>query len=261
MTGVLTGKVALVTGGSKGIGLGVARKLHAAGANVVIADLDGAAFASSPLATVGDSVRFITADATEEADVQRAVDTAASTFGALHCMVCNAGGPAGAIGPIMATTPADFDDAIRLTLRSVFLGIRTAARHMIDSATRGEIITIGSVSAQAAGAGPPVYSAAKAALVRLTQNAAGELAPQGIRVNSISPGLILTEQMRGAGFTDQAASHMQPLRMAGLPDHVGDAAVFLASEAAAFVAGADLVVDGGALGEGIALYSKLGFNG
>lgn len=260
MSGTLAGKVALVTGGSKGIGLGVARSLHAEGAKVVIADLDPAGFAASPLADAGGSVLFVEADATAEADVARAVEAAGATFGGLDIMVCNAGGPAGAIGRVMDTAPQDFDDALRLTLRSAFLGIRAAGQHMMAHRTQGRIITIGSISAQAAGAGPPIYSAAKAALVRLTQNAAGELAPHGIRVNSISPGLILTEQMRGAGFADAHAALLQPLACAGLPEHVGAAAVFLAGDASAFVAGADLVVDGAALAAGIGLYSKLGFS-
>lgn len=261
MSATLTGQTALVTGGAKGIGLGVARSLHSAGARVVIADIDRGAFDAANLAGESDTVLFVEADATSESGVQQAIETAQARFGGFDCMVCNAGGPAGALGRIIDTAPDDFDDAIRLTLRSAFLGIRAAARHMIAQGTAGRIITIGSISAQAAGAGPPIYSAAKAALVRLTQNAAGELAPHGIRVNSISPGLILTENMRAAGFADAHVSQFQPLHTAGLPDHVGAAAVFLASAAADFVAGADLVVDGAALAEGITLYGKLGFNG
>lgn len=259
MSGTLAGKVALVTGGAKGIGLGVARSLHTAGAKVVIADLDRAGFLASPLGDAGESVLFVEADATAEQDVARSIEAAQTGFGGLDIMVCNAGGPAGAIGRIMDTAPQDFDDALRLTLRSAFLSIRAAGHHMIAHGTKGRIITIGSISAQAAGAGPPIYSAAKAALVRLTQNAAGELAPHGIQVNSISPGLILTEQMRNAGLGEDHVSQFQPLAKAGLPEHVGAAAVFLAGDSAQFIAGADLVVDGAALAAGIAIYSKLGF--
>ena len=261
MTGSLAGKTALVTGGAKGIGLGIARNLLHAGARVVIADIDRDSFERSDLAGQGERVHFVEASATVESDVQRAIETAAEMFGPLDCMVCNAGGPAGALGRIIDTSPQDFDDAVTLTLRSAFLGIRAAARHMIDAGTAGRIITIGSISAQAAGAGPPIYSTAKAALVRLTKNAAAELAPHGIQVNSISPGLILTENMRAAGFTEDHVSRFQPLPKAGLPDHVGAAVVFLAGEAADFIAGTDLVVDGAALADGIGLYAKLGFNG
>lgn len=261
MSAELSGKVALVTGGSKGIGLGIVRALRGAGAQVVVADIDEESFAACDLAGDPGAVRFVRADATAQDGVEQAIAATQAAFGSLDCMVCNAGGPAGALGRIVDTAPDDFDDALRLTVRSAFLGIRAAGRHMIDHGKHGSIVTIGSISAQAAGAGPPIYSAAKAAVVRLTQNAAGELAPHGIRVNSISPGLILTENMRYAGFGEDHVSRFQPLQTAGLPGHVGDAAVFLASDAARFVAGADLVVDGAALAEGIALYGKLGFNG
>jgi len=261
MSAPLAGQVALVTGGSKDIGLGIARKLLEAGANVAIADIDQAGFTASGLAEDGERVHFVEANATVAHDVERAVAATAERFGRLDCMVCNAGGPAGALGRILDTTPDDFDDAVTLTLRSAFLGIRAAGRHMIASGTGGRIVTIGSISAQAAGAGPPIYSTAKAALVRLTQNAAAELAPHGIRVNSISPGLILTEAMRSAGFEESHAARLQPLAKAGLPADVGDAVVFLAGPAAGFVAGADLVVDGAALAEGVGLYAKLGFDG
>lgn len=259
LNGSLSGKVALVTGGSKGIGLGISRHLFQAGAQIAIADLDRDSFERSDLAHQSERVHFIQANATVEGDVERAVEETVSRFGTLDCMVCNAGGPAGALGRILDTSPEDFDDALTLTLRSAFLGIRAAGRQMIANGTAGRIITIGSISAQAGGAGPPIYSAAKAALVRLTQNAAAELAPNGIQVNSISPGLILTENMRSAGFAEQHVSQFQPLKKAGLPDHVGAAVVFLAGDAADFIAGTDLVVDGAALAEGINFYAKLGF--
>jgi NAD(P)-dependent dehydrogenase (short-subunit alcohol dehydrogenase family) len=261
MTASLEGRIALVTGGAKGIGLGIVRKLLEAGAQVAVADIDGTSFAASGLAEQADRVHFVPADATVAEDVERAVAATVERFGRLDCMVCNAGGPAGALGRILDTAPEDFDAAVALTLRSAFLGIRAAGRQMVAAGTGGRIVTIGSISAQAAGAGPPIYSTAKAALVRLTQNAAAELAPHGIQVNSISPGLILTEAMRSAGFEDSHVARFQPLAKAGLPAHVGDAVVFLAGPAADFVAGADLVVDGAALAEGIGLYARLGFNG
>ncbi len=254
---MLAGKTALVTGGALGIGLGVTRKLIAAGAKVTVADLDTGGLEAAGLP--GDAVAFIKGDMTEEADLARAIAFAAERFGALDCVVCNVGGPGGALGRIADTQPADFDDAIRLTMRSVFLGLRGAANYFTAHQRAGSIITIGSISAHAGGAGPAIYSAAKAGVVRLTLNAAGELSGKNIRVNCISPGLILTERMRMGGVDETMTPHFQPLPVAGLPDHVGDAAVYLMSDAAAFVSGADLVVDGAALADGIGLYKKLGF--
>lgn len=254
---MLAGKTALVTGGALGIGLGVTRRLVAAGAKVTVADLKRGNLDQAELPA--GSIAFFEGDMTDEAGVQGAIRFAVERFGALDYVVCNVGGPAGALGKIVDSRVEDFDDALRLTFRSAFLGLKCAAAYFIDAQRPGAITTIGSVSAQAAGAGPSIYSAAKAGVVRLTLNAAGELSGRSIRVNCISPGLILTELMRSAGVDEGVTSKFQPLPVAGLPEHVGDAAVFLASEAAAFISGADLVVDGAALAEGVGLYKKLGF--
>jgi len=254
---MLAGKTALVTGGALGIGLGVTRKLVAAGAKVTVADLKRGNLDQSGVSP--DSITFFEGDMTDESGVRAAIAFAVQTFGPLDYVVCNVGGPAGALGKVVESRVEDFDDALRLTMRSAFLGLKHAGAYFIQAQRSGAITTIGSISAQAAGAGPSIYSAAKAGVVRLTLNAAGELAGKNIRVNCISPGLILTELMRSAGVDESVTSKFQPLPMAGLPEHVGDAAVFLASDAASFISGADLVVDGAALAEGVGLYKKLGF--
>lgn len=253
----LEGKTALVTGGGLGIGLGITRKLIAAGAKVTIADIGQGGLEAAGLPS--GSYAFIEGDMTVEADVRRAIAFAVESFGPLDCVVANVGGPAGALGKIVDVSVEDFDAAVRLTLRAAFLGVKNAAAHFLAEQRPGIITTIGSISAHVAGAGPGVYSAAKAGVVRLTQNAAAELSARRIRVNSISPGVILTELMRSAGVDESVTAHFQPLPVAGLPDHVGDAAVFLMSDAAAFISGADLVVDGAALAEGVGVYKKLGF--
>lgn len=254
---MLAGKTVLVTGGGLGIGLGVTRKLIAAGAKVTVADIKRGGLDAAGLPS--GSFAFIEGDMTVEADVERAMAFAVKSFGPLDCVVANVGGPAGALGKIVDVEADDFDAAIRITLRSTFLAIKKGAAYFIAEQRPGVITTIGSISAHAAGAGPGIYSAAKAAVVRLTQNAAAELSAKRIRVNSISPGVILTELMRSAGVDESVTRNFQPLPVAGLPDHVGDAAAFLLSDAAAFISGTDLVVDGAALAEGVGVFKKLGF--
>lgn len=254
---MLAGKTALVTGGGLGIGLGITRKLIAAGAKVTVADIKRGGLDSAGLPA--GSFAFVEGDMTVEADLERAIQFAVKSFGPLDCVLSNVGGPAGALGKIVDVDVEDFDNAVRLTFRSAFLGIKKSAAYFLAEKRPGVITTIGSISAHAAGAGPGVYSAAKAGVVRLTQNAAAELSAQRIRVNSISPGVILTELLRSAGVDESVTAHFQPLPVAGLPDHVGDAAAFLLSDAAAFISGTDLVVDGAALAEGVGVFKKLGF--
>lgn len=261
MSHELAGKIAVVTGGAKGIGWGIAERFLVGGARVVILDMDGNALASAGDRARslghGGSVEIVQGDAAAPEGVAAAIETARRRFAGLDCMVCNAGGPAGALGPVLDTSLEQFDAAMALNLRSAFIGITLAARALIEQGRGGSILTMGSISAQAGGAGPPVYSAAKAGLVRLVKNVSAEFAPHAIRVNSLSPGLILTPSFEAAGATPEFASGLQPLRLAGRPSHVGDAAVFLASDKAAFITGCDFVIDGGALAEGIGLYRKL----
>lgn len=261
MSGRLQDRVALITGGGDGIGWGVAAQMLRAGAYVMIAERDPCrserALADARAAGYRERVAAIACDATCETQVQQAIAATAERFGGLDIMVNNVGGPGDALGPIAQTPPSSFDAVIALTLRSAYLGIHFAARHMIAQARGGVILSTASISAYAGGAGPPIYSAAKAALVRLSHNAAAELAPYGIRVNTLSPGLILTPTFEASGATPAFAASLQPLAEAGRPVHVGDAAVFLASDEARFIAGSDLVVDGAALADGLGLWKKL----
>lgn len=257
MTGALKGKVFIVTGGACGIGKGIVTRLQDAGGLVTVVDRSEASFRASGLVETGTN--FVLGDATVEADIEKAIKTVVERFGRIDAMVCNVGGPATAIWPILKCEVTDFDAAMNLTVRSAFIGIRSAAKAMIATQTAGSITTIGSIAAQTAGAGPPIYSAAKAALVRLTSNAAAELAPHGIRVNCVSPGLIETENLGYAGVSTENLQQCQPLQVAGQPTDEGAAVEFLASDAARFISGANIVVDGAALAEGIGLYSKIRF--
>jgi NAD(P)-dependent dehydrogenase (short-subunit alcohol dehydrogenase family) len=174
-------------------------------------------------------------------------------------MVCNVGGPGNCLGPVHETDPDAFDHALRLLMTSGFLGIRAAGRHMLAHHKQGAIVTIASVAGELGGPGPSVYGAGKAGLIQLTLNAAADLAPHGIRVNCISPGVALTEMLRATGKDEAFAEKLQPLPIAGLPERIGAAVVFLCSGAASVVAGANLRVDGAALAAGIDLRQKLGF--
>ncbi|MBI4637102.1 MAG: glucose 1-dehydrogenase [Candidatus Rokubacteria bacterium] len=256
--GKLDGKVAIVTGGTSGIGRRTVEIFVAEGASVVIAarreDLgQGVAAALGPRAS------FVRADVTREADVKAVLDHAVSRFGRLDCLFNNAGGPAPAGG--IETIPVDrFDAAIAVLLRSVMLGMKHAAPVMKKQGS-GSIINNGSVAGLRAGySSSTIYSAAKAAVIHLTRCVAMELGERGVRVNSISPGAIVTGIFgKVAGLPDDAAEKtagvmqqiftgMQPLRGPGLPDDIAHAAVWLASDDSRFVTGHDLVVDGGLIG-------------
>jgi NAD(P)-dependent dehydrogenase (short-subunit alcohol dehydrogenase family) len=256
--GKLEGKVAIVTGGTSGIGRRTVERFVEEGASVVIAarreDL-GREIA----AALGSRASFVRTDVTREADVQAMVEHAVTRFGRLDCLFNNAGGPAPA-GGIETIAVDRFDAAIAVLLRSVMLGMKHAAPVMKRQGG-GSIINNGSVAGLRAGfSSSMIYGAAKAAVIHLTRCVAMELGEHGVRVNSISPGAIATGIFgKVAGLPDEAAERtaevmqriftgMQPLPGPGLPDDIAHAAVFLASDDARFINGHDLVVDGGLIG-------------
>jgi NAD(P)-dependent dehydrogenase (short-subunit alcohol dehydrogenase family) len=250
MTGRLEGKVAVITGASSGIGAGTARRFVAEGASVVLADLQddaGAALA----AELGSTTRFVHCDVTNEDDVASAVDLAVSEFGRLDVMFNNAG-IVGAVGRISETSAEAWDRTIAILLRGVFLGTKHAARVMLPQ-NSGVIINTSSTAGVMGGLGPHAYTAAKHGVIGLTKSVANELAPNGIRVNAISPGNTVTA-MTAAVTTGDAANTeaateriaaMSPLGYAGTPDDIAAAALYLASDEAKYVTGHTLVVDAG----------------
>ncbi len=256
--GKLAGKVAIVTGGTSGIGRRTVELFVEEGASVVIAarreDLG-----QEIAAALGPRASFMRIDVTREADVQAMVAHAVARFGRLDCLFNNAGGPAPAGG--IETIPLDrFDAAIAVLLRSVMLGMKHAAPVMKKQGS-GSIINNGSVAGLRAGfSSSMIYGAAKAAVIHLTRCVAMELGERGVRANSISPGAIATGIFgKVAGLPDDAAENtaevmkqiftgMQPLPGPGLPEDIAWAAVFLASDDSRFINGHDLVVDGGLIG-------------
>ena len=256
--GKLDGKVAIVTGGTSGIGRRTAEVFVEEGASVVIA-ARRLELGQEIAAALGSRAVFLRTDITQEADVQAMVAHAVARFGRLDCLFNNAGGPAPAGG--IETIPLDrFDAAIAVLPRSVMLGMKHAAPIMKTQGS-GSIINNGSVAGLRAGfSSSMIYGAAKAAVIQLTRCVAMELGERGVRVNSISPGAIATGIFgKVAGLPDDAAEKtaevmkqiftgMQPLPGPGLPEDIARAAVFLASDDSRFINGHDLVVDGGIIG-------------
>ena len=251
----LADKVAVVTGATSGIGRATCARLVADGARVVFCGrrLEQGANVESAL---GPSAKFIVADVTKEDDVRRLIHTALTTFGRLDILFNNAGGPGppGAVGGVDSDA---FDATVHLLLRSVFYGMKYAAPIM-QSQKSGVIISNASVAAHLGGyATSHIYSACKAAVIALSRSVALELAPSGIRVNTVSPGAVATGIFgRGAGLdantADESAASVemllqraQPIPRAGQPEDVAAAVAFLASDDAQFITGRDLVIDGG----------------
>ena len=257
MSNRLTGKVAVITGATSGIGEATARLFVAEGARVVLAGRTvgkGEAIASE----LGDRAAFVRADVTREAEVGAVVDAAVDRFGRLDCLFNNAGAPVA--GTLETVTEAEFDAAMRLLVGSVVFGIKHAARVMKGSGG-GSIINNASIAAHRSGQGGLLYSAAKAAVSHLTHLAAVQLGPHHIRVNAISPGAVATpifwggsqvanrlgddENQRKQEKLERNLARATPLPRSGLPADIAQAAAFLASDEGGFVNGHDLVVDGG----------------
>lgn len=239
----LSGKRALVTGGGKGIGAAVARRFLEAGAQVVVADLDPSA--ADAAAEMGAA--FVQCDITDSDQLQDAVEACAGGEG-MDILVNNAG-IYPTTGPIGDVTDDFVSNMLEVNVRAQFSASREAAGRMPRG---GSIINLSSIAALGGGANISAYSASKAAIVGMTQAFANELGRQGVRVNAIAPGIIDTpgvqDQMaplKAGGIDIESRIAANPLRIAGHPDHIARAALFLASDLAAFVTGQVLVVDGG----------------
>jgi NAD(P)-dependent dehydrogenase (short-subunit alcohol dehydrogenase family) len=242
MPGRLNGRVAIVTGGARGLGLGIARRFAAEGAQVVIADI-AEATAAEAAASVGGE--YIGCDVTDRASVQMLVDTVVARHGRLDIMVANAGIAGGA--PFLELTDERWDSVIAVNLRGVFLCNQIAGRRFAQQGG-GAIINTASILSARANPTTAAYSASKAGVVSLTHSAAAALGPFGVRVNAIGPGYIetqMTEGIRADPAMSQSVRDATVLGRFGNPTDIGDAAVFLASDEAAYITGQVLYVDGG----------------
>lgn len=254
--GSLQGRVAVITGGASGIGAATVEQFLAAGASVVVGDMNleaGQAFAAD-LSRRGyqDKIRFRQVDVAQEDQVVELMSAAEAAFGGLDVVFNNAG-IGGAIGPITELEVEHWDQTFAVMTRGVFLGVKHGARAMQRSGRGGSIINTASIAALSGKGGPLAYSAAKAAVVSITMNAAVELAESNIRVNAVCPGVIFTELMhRGrTAEAEQVVHEIQPATRRGEPGDIAAMVRFLASDDSAFVTGTTQVVDGGYLANGL----------
>jgi NAD(P)-dependent dehydrogenase (short-subunit alcohol dehydrogenase family) len=247
----LEGKVALITGAGSGIGRAIARRFAEEGAAVCLADVNehtGLASAEE-IARGGSRAHFVRTDVSRAADCTHAVEKTLNVFGALHIVVNCAGIIRRAT--VTELSEADWDAVMDVNVKSVFLMSRAAIPHLGGG---GCIVNIASGWGLSAGPRAAAYCASKAAVVLLTKAMAIDHGAQGIRVNCICPGDTDTPMLRqeasqvGQGEAEFLAdAARRPLRRIGRPEEIADAAVFLASDAARFITGTALVVDGGGL--------------
>jgi len=252
--GKMDDKVALVTGAASGIGKAIAELFAKEGARVVISDIQDE-LGKKVADDIGENATYIHADVCLESDVKGMVDYAVKTYGRLDCIVNNAG-MGGVKGEIETVPVEGFDLTIAILLRGVFLGMKHAAPVMKKQGG-GTMINISSVAGLRGVSQNHPYSAAKAAVLQLSRTVAMELAYHKIRVNSICPGSIVSSifgAAKGMSSAESAKTYEnlkklfakgQPIRRAGVPEDIAQAALWLASDDSSFVTGHALVVDGG----------------
>lgn len=240
----LAGQVAFIHGGSRGIGAATARRLARDGASVAIGYAASAVAAEALVKDIqasGGNAIALKADGTDAAGLTRAINEAADHFGRLDILVNSAG--VLAMGPLDQFTLEDFDRTVAVNVRSVFVASQVAARRMADG---GRIINIGSTNAQRMPfAGGAAYAMSKSALVGLAKGLARDLGPRGITVNNVSPGPVDTEMNPEAGDFAAALHGLMAIPRHGKAEEIAGMVAYLASPEAAFVTGADLLIDGG----------------
>ncbi|HEY2751706.1 SDR family NAD(P)-dependent oxidoreductase [Phenylobacterium sp.] len=246
----LTGKVAVITGAASGMGHAAAVLFAQKGANVVLADLNviGGEAAAAEASQAGPACVFQRADVAKEADVEALIARAVGEFGKLDILFNNAG-IGGAVGPLEDIAVDDWDRTQAVCLRGVFLGIKHAIAPMRANGG-GSIVSTASTAGIDGYSGLHAYCAAKAGVVNLTRSASLQLACDFIRVNAVAPGGVSTPIVWNGAANREAVEgfllNAQPLPRVGRPLDIANAALFLASDAAQFITGHTLVVDGGA---------------
>jgi NAD(P)-dependent dehydrogenase (short-subunit alcohol dehydrogenase family) len=241
----LENKVAVITGGNSGIGFGIAQAFKNEGAKGAIVGRNQETL-DRAVAQLGDSFIGLNADATNLADLERVFAATAEKFGKIDVLVANAGG--GAVGTVATIGEAEYDKTMDLNLKSVYFTVNKALPYMNDG---GSVILIGSNAAHRAYANFTLYGAAKAAVIFFAKGFSSDLLDRRIRVNVITPGTTDTpafEKFVPAEQIEAIKTHfasVMPTGRIGQPADIGNAAVFLASDDAAFMLGAELLVDGG----------------
>lgn len=240
----LHNKVALVIGGSRGIGAAIVERLAAEGAAVAFTYVNSAQKAEALAAGLrarDAKVLAIQADSADEAALRAAINTAAQTFGQLDILVNSAG--VLAIGSLQDFNMADFDRTLAINVRSVFVATQEAARHMGEG---GRIITIGSTNAERMPfAGGGVYAMSKAAIVGLTKGLARDLGPRGITINNVQPGPVDTDMNPDNGEFAETLKGLMALPRYGRSEEIASFVAYLAGPEAGYITGASLMIDGG----------------
>lgn len=242
----LIGKVALVTGGARGIGRAIVEKFLDAGSKVVIADiLDDAGTKTVAELTNQGEVTYVHCDVTSVADAAKAIESALTKFGTLDILVNNAGITRDTL--LIRMSESDWDLVLGINLKGAFLMTQAAAKVMMK-ARSGRIVNISSVVGLMGNFGQSNYAASKAGLVGLTKSAAKELAGRGITVNAVAPGFIQTEMTEHLSETaKEAFLNAIPLKRPGLPEDIANAVLFFATTETSYVTGQVLPVCGGLL--------------
>jgi 3-oxoacyl-[acyl-carrier protein] reductase len=240
----LAGQVALVTGGSRGIGAAIARRLAAEGATVALTYVDGAEAArtvAKDIATAGGQAHVIRADSADPAAVVAAVEETAARFGRIDILVNSAG--IIYVRPLDELTIEEADRMWAIDVRAVFVASQAAARHMTRG---GRIITIGSsMSGRVPGGGFTLYAMCKAALTGLTRALARDLGPRGISAVVVHPGAVDTDMNPADGPGDALLTPLTTLGRFGTPEEIAGVVSFLAGPDASYITGSALTVDGG----------------
>jgi NAD(P)-dependent dehydrogenase (short-subunit alcohol dehydrogenase family) len=245
----LSGKVAFVTGAASGIGRAAAIAFAQAGADVALVDVnqDGLEETAEQVQRLGRRPLVLRADVSSDEETRRAVDETVKGFGRLDCAFNNAG-IEGKNAKTAELAVADWDRVIAVNLRSIFLSMRHEIPHMLEQGG-GAIVNCASVAGLVGFAGLPAYTASKHAVVGLTKTASLEYATQNIRINAVAPGVIDTPMIErftgGTAEGRKAMESLEPIGRMAKPEEVASAVVWLCSDAASYVLGYTLAVDGG----------------
>jgi NAD(P)-dependent dehydrogenase (short-subunit alcohol dehydrogenase family) len=257
MSSRLTGKIAIVTGAGAGIGAAAAARFGAEGASVVCADVaaDRAEETADAIRASGAAAIAIGVDVSNSAHVSELVDRAIAEYGRIDVLYANAG--VGGVGTAIDTDEAEWQRVIGINLTGVWLCCKYVLPHMV-AARSGSIVNQASIGGLRGVPAVAAYAAAKAGVIGLTRQMAGDFGPSGVRVNAIAPGTVPTQLVQGiwasgAGLVSAdnldeqvaRASALYPLRRVGTPDDIANLALFLASDEASWITGAVYVVDGG----------------